>query len=346
MKTVENVKPLVSVLIAAYNQEDYIAQTLDSVLMQECPFDYEILIGEDCSDDRTRDICLEYARNHPDKIRLFLNEQNKGLINNYFDILKQARGEYLADCGGDDYWLTTDKLNRQVALLMQHPEVSLVYGNWQMLHQKSGLLETNRIGRSEDWFDPECFGMEAVKDYLNKQKVPVVVLSTACFRTDRLNEAIQSKQNLFRSENVVCEDLPITLCLLLKGPFYLMKEELMVYRVLEKSVSHSETIDDNLKGFSFKVFMQTIELTLGLGLSLNKIKPYVHRTFPNFIFFAFITNDKEWMNLVVRTVKGYGIKLNLKQLIMYICTQNKVTSWLVLHIYRLIKGKRKNTWTA
>jgi len=346
MKTVENVKPLVSVLIAAYNQEDYIAQTLDSVLMQECPFDYEILIGEDCSDDRTRDICLEYARNHPDKIRLILNKQNKGLINNYFDILEQARGEYLADCGGDDYWLTTDKLNRQVALLMQHPEVSLVYGNWQMLHQKSGLLETNRIERSEDWFDPECFGSEAVKDYLNKQKVPMVVLSTACFRADWLNEAIQSKRNLFRSGNVVCEDLPITLCLLLKGPFYLMKEELMIYRVLEKSVSHSETIDDNLKGFSFKVFMQTLELTLGLGLSLNKIKPYVHSALPNFIFFAFITNDKEWMNLVVRTVKGYGIKLNLKQLIMYICTQNKVTSWLVLHIYRLIKGKRKNTWTA
>jgi len=325
MKTQENVKPLVSVLITAYNQEKYIAKTLDCVLMQECPFDYEILIGEDCSTDQTSYICLEYAKNHPDKIRLFLNKENKGLVNNYFDLLEQARGIYLTDCGGDDYWLTTDKLSRQVEILIRNPEVSLVYSNWQMLHQESGLLEADRADRSEDWFIPEYYGPEAVKDYLNIRNIPRVVLSTACFRGDWLKEFIQKKQDLFRGKQVVCEDLPITLVLLHKGPFYLMKEELMVYRVLEKSVSHSEKIGDTLKGFSYKVFLQTLDLAFGLGLSEKEIRPYVNKALPDLIFYAFISEDREWMNLIVKDLKRLGIKLNFKQIIMYTCTLNKVT---------------------
>ncbi|MDD2612459.1 MAG: glycosyltransferase, partial [Bacteroidales bacterium] len=73
-----NTIPTVSILVITYNQEAYIGKALDSLLMQECPFDYEILVGEDCSTDGTRNICLEYAKNNPDKIRLFLNEKNKG----------------------------------------------------------------------------------------------------------------------------------------------------------------------------------------------------------------------------------------------------------------------------
>ena len=78
-KTMSSNPPLVSILVAAYNQEAYIARTLDSLLGQDCPFDYEILVGEDCSTDATRDICREYANQHPGKIRLFLNADNKVL---------------------------------------------------------------------------------------------------------------------------------------------------------------------------------------------------------------------------------------------------------------------------
>jgi len=220
-----NIIPVASILVVTYNQEVYIGKTLDCLLMQECPFDYEILIGEDCSTDQTRNICIEYSRKHPDKIRLFLNEQNKGLINNYFDLLEHARGTYLADCGGDDCWLTTDKLKRQVELLVKHPEVGLVYGNWQKLYQKNNLLETNKTGVNDDWFNPRYYGSEAVRDYLNGRNFPKVVLSTSCFRADWLMDALQNNRDLFRGKAVVCEDLPITLCLLSKGPFYLMKAE-------------------------------------------------------------------------------------------------------------------------
>src|SRR5258706_11401053 len=70
----------VSVLIITYNQERFIAQAIESALMQRTTFDYEILIGEDCSTDNTRRIVVDYQKRHPDKIRVLLREMNLGLF--------------------------------------------------------------------------------------------------------------------------------------------------------------------------------------------------------------------------------------------------------------------------
>ena len=66
----------VSVLVVTYNHERYISQALDSVLMQQTNFDWEILVSEDCSTDRTRHIVKEYAARHPGLLRLILSEKN------------------------------------------------------------------------------------------------------------------------------------------------------------------------------------------------------------------------------------------------------------------------------
>ena len=68
MTTEQEIK--VSVVVTTYNQQDTIARTLDSILRQECGFDYEIVIGEDCSTDGTLAVCREYARRFNGKIRL------------------------------------------------------------------------------------------------------------------------------------------------------------------------------------------------------------------------------------------------------------------------------------
>lgn len=70
-------KPLVSVIIVTYNQESTIARAIDSVLSQECNFRFEIILGEDCSTDKTRKICIEYANKFPDIIKLQLTHATK-----------------------------------------------------------------------------------------------------------------------------------------------------------------------------------------------------------------------------------------------------------------------------
>jgi glycosyltransferase involved in cell wall biosynthesis len=114
-----------SVVVTAYNHEKYVAQALDSILMQETTFRYEIVIGEDGSADKTRTIVKEYKRRHPNKVVLLLNDTKKrrpinGIPSgkrNFSNCLQHARGEYVAILEGDDYWTDPQKLQKQVSFL-------------------------------------------------------------------------------------------------------------------------------------------------------------------------------------------------------------------------------------
>jgi glycosyltransferase involved in cell wall biosynthesis len=119
----------VSVLVTTYNHEKYIAQALDSVLMQETNFNFEIIILEDCSTDATRDIVLGYQKKHPDKIRLRLAERNENSNKPFADAFQSAPSCYIAILDGDDYWSSPKKLQKQVEFLEAHPECVLCFHN-------------------------------------------------------------------------------------------------------------------------------------------------------------------------------------------------------------------------
>ena len=113
---------MVSVIVPTYNHEQFIRQALDSILVQEIPWNIEILIGDDCSSDATPEILEEYKRNYPDTIRLFLHKEHIGATRNAFELLTCAQGKYLATLEGDDYWCCSEKLRLQVEFLEKNPE--------------------------------------------------------------------------------------------------------------------------------------------------------------------------------------------------------------------------------
>lgn len=128
--------PLVSVLMTTFNHERFIAQALDGILMQEVEFPYEVVIGEDKSTDRTREIVCEYQRMHPDKIRLRLSKENlysQGLKPGW-GVLHACRGKYIAMCEGDDYWTDPQKLQKQVAVLKNDPGLSFCFHNVEVIN--------------------------------------------------------------------------------------------------------------------------------------------------------------------------------------------------------------------
>ena len=133
----------VSVLMITYNHERFIAQALDSILMQRVDFDYEIVVGEDCSTDATREILLEYQHKFPDRIRLLLPDKNLGMLGNFAATLNECHGDYIALLDGDDYWTSPDKLQRQVAYLDAHPECSACFHNVLITHE--GAPEKDRL---------------------------------------------------------------------------------------------------------------------------------------------------------------------------------------------------------
>jgi glycosyltransferase involved in cell wall biosynthesis len=125
----------VSVLMITYNHEPYIAQAIESVLMQQTSFEYELVIGEDCSTDRTREIVVAYAKKCPDRIRPLLHEQNLGLMgkNNVVATYHACRGKYIALLEGDDYWTDPLKLQKQVDFLDNHPVCSICAHNTKII---------------------------------------------------------------------------------------------------------------------------------------------------------------------------------------------------------------------
>ncbi|OBJ02068.1 sugar transferase [Mycobacterium sp. 1482292.6] len=119
--------PKVSVVSTTHNQQAYVRQTLDSFLAQQTAFPLEIIVADDASTDATPQIIQDYADRHPHLFRPILRSKNIGLNANLTGALSAARGEYIALCEGDDYWVDPLKLSKQVALLDQNPNTAVCF---------------------------------------------------------------------------------------------------------------------------------------------------------------------------------------------------------------------------
>jgi len=117
--------PLVSIVCITYNQEKYIGEALDSLLMQQTSFPYEIIVADDVSSDGTQAICEKYAKRYPEIIHYIRREKNVGGMMNEYMAVQEAKGKYIAFCEGDDYWIDVNKLQQQVDFLESHPDYSL-----------------------------------------------------------------------------------------------------------------------------------------------------------------------------------------------------------------------------
>jgi glycosyltransferase involved in cell wall biosynthesis len=122
---------LVSIDCITFNHEKYIADAIESFLMQKTDFKYEILIHDDASTDRTVEIIKEYEKRYPDIIRPILQKENqhsKGVRRiAYIFNHSRAKGKYVAICEGDDYWTDPYKLQKQIDYLENHPQCSMCF---------------------------------------------------------------------------------------------------------------------------------------------------------------------------------------------------------------------------
>jgi hypothetical protein len=120
-------QPKVSIVSTTYNQEAYVRDAFDSFVAQQTDFSVEIIVADDASTDATPAIIQEYAQCHPHLFRPILRSENLGLNANLTGALSAARGQYIALCEGDDYWIDPLKLNKQVTFLDRHPETAVCF---------------------------------------------------------------------------------------------------------------------------------------------------------------------------------------------------------------------------
>lgn len=223
-KPINKIQPIVSVCIATYNHSRYIAECLDSVLMQETNFPFEIIVGEDDSSDGTREICKQYAEKHPDKIRLFLREgKDKIFINgnktgryNNIKNLDAARGKYIALCEGDDFWIDKNKIMKQVAILDKEKDIALVHSDVRGLKGDEYIEEVtykrwNKLKPRATFYDA-----------LSK---PIAFTCTVMFRNLNGGDILKD------SNQVISGDWVMWVNILRNGDALYMSEKLALYRI-------------------------------------------------------------------------------------------------------------------
>ena len=137
-------EPSVAIFMVTYNHEKYIRQAVKSIVRQKTDFPYKLFIGEDCSTDNTRAVCIELQQKYPEKITLLLHEKNMGALKNAYQVYQACveYGKYTAICEGDDYWTDENKLQKQVDFLEQNPDFNICCHRAMYLNEKSRVLKT------------------------------------------------------------------------------------------------------------------------------------------------------------------------------------------------------------
>ena len=144
-----------SIIMLVYNHERFIAQALESVLMQKTDFEYELIIGEDCSSDGSREIIRSYEKRFEGKMKPLYRDKNLGMAGNLMDCLERCTGQYIAVLEGDDFWTDDQKLQKQAAFLDEHPEYVMVVHNWNIVSGSGAFIEKGSNSREFKKFGKE-----------------------------------------------------------------------------------------------------------------------------------------------------------------------------------------------
>ena len=224
---------LVSIIVMTYNHGLYIEECLESLANQKCSFPFEILVGEDCSIDDTRQRVLNVSNKYPDIIRPILSESNLGACRNFENLLNLATGKYIALCEGDDYWQCPDKLQRQVDILEADDEVVLVCTDADVYFQNSGRRILSIHKRNGQWnFRPSDMTLALLTRKIN------IFTCSVCLHRNLLLRIF--RENLYEfSEEHQMSDIQLWLEVSRIGRIVHIRESCATYRVITESASRS-----------------------------------------------------------------------------------------------------------
>lgn len=204
---------ILSVCVRTHNQENFIAEALDSVLIQRTDFDFEIIVSDDASLDGTVKILKEYQNVHPDKVRLLLSETNIGGPDNLKRVIEASNAKYITCLDGDDFYTDEYKLQKQVDFLEAHPEYAACFHNtWY----------ANENGRLCGLFNrPDFHAVHDAREFIRERWF--VPIHSAVLRREYIE--FPDWYN-----TVMNDDYVVHLSVAKHGPYYFMPDVMVAYR--------------------------------------------------------------------------------------------------------------------
>lgn len=165
--------PVVSVIMITYGHEKYICQAIEGVLMQQCDFEVELIIANDCSPDDTGVLIDHILKNDSRSscIKYFKHDKNLGMMPNFIFAMEKSKGKYVALCEGDDYWIDPLKLQKQVNFLERNSDYVIHSGVAQLMKKKTITNELYGFSNEKKIFE--------IKDFLRQNPI---ITCTVMFR--------------------------------------------------------------------------------------------------------------------------------------------------------------------
>ncbi len=245
-----NKKKILSVCVTAYNHNNFIQDCLRSIITQNCNYDFEVIVGDDESNDGCRETCISLAKKHRDKIRLLLNSRKNNIhINNrptgrfnFIYSLISTNGKYVALCDGDDFWSDPHKLKKQIDFLEANPDVNIC-GHVTGVLVEDGISYNQEKRPNQDFVGRKLNQKEIIS--LITVNGPAFHTSSFVFRKSALTEF-----NLLANSTV--GDYALLIKLTDKGFAYVLPDEMSVYRKTTLGFSHGNE-RDNFQHSSNKV---------------------------------------------------------------------------------------------
>jgi len=216
--------PLVTVSMITYNHEKFIGKAIESILVQKTNFNFEYLIGDDCSTDNTPSICARYKEENPSIIKLRLGEKNIGFQSNFIENIYNAKGKYIAYLEGDDYWIDKNKLQKQFDFMEAHPEVAFCYTNTYLFNDgnEEEVEVVIKKKPTQKVFD---------FDYYVKEDFPLIPTLTLFIRKDAFPDPVPEWLN-----STFNFDWALNILLFQKGKAAYIDEITAMYRIHEGGV--------------------------------------------------------------------------------------------------------------
>jgi len=309
---VEIKQPYVSVVMTSYNRGHFIGQAIDSVLSQECSFPIEIIIGDDCSTDNSRELLADYKAKYPEIIVLNLQKTNQGFGRNWASTVKLARGKYVAFLDDDDYWCDNHRLFEMVDYLESHVRCGLVYTNRWIYD-----VDNDRMWLSDDRL-PENYDK---LEYLDSIGFPII-FSTTIIRKSLIDEHVNLDDYI--RLDIPIQDWPTAMLIAPYCDFHYIEKPTVVYRHYQGSMSKPQEYERIIIKYSKeKIMNRYVHKQLGLPFDEQGWDSYV-----NHLLMGLAYKKGDFLK-----AKEYG-RLKGGLSIKVLCTK----SWLSFQLFRLLKS--------
>ena len=297
-----------SVVMITYNHEKFIKDAIEGVLMQKCDFNFELIISNDSSNDKTDSIIKEILDKHPrrDLVKYTKHPKNIGMIPNFQWALNNVIFDYISICEGDDVWTDEFKLQKQVDILEKNSNVGLVYANYNVIDSESRIIKKQKY---EKLMPSGIVFNETVKGAF---PYPL----TVCFRKTLMDDL-----NTYMKPHYLMGDFPLFLHLTNKSEFYYLNDVVASYR------RHDTSVTSNTNSYKKRILFNDSWITILKDfLSREKIKDQVLlETSKQQIFLrtknsfeiAVNNNDTDKAKHYWDLLKKSGIPINIKFYLMF-----------------------------